>query len=185
MHSRKIADVNISKALELYHSLPEDAFQSAKSNNLDKRYYKLQDSSIFQSFLNSVFSLIYDKYPYKGISQANLMRVHPEFIIAEHSDSDQYNNAETAHQNFPERFTTNYDRLKEGYGIQRFHLPIISDIDNVYFLMEGEKVIMRPGEIWWMDHYREHAVINNGTIDRVHFVIDTYNTDIDRSTDWD
>lgn len=183
MHSKKIADIDISEILKLYESLPENAFRSVASNNEDKRYYKLDDKSIIENFLDEIYRVIAMHYKYKGISQANLVRVHADYIIDEHQDRDQYN-TEESFVKFPERFTKEYNRLEEGYGIQRFHLPLIVDLDNVFFLIEGEEVKMRPGELWWLDHYRPHAVINNGTTDRVHFIIDTYTTEIDRSTDW-
>jgi hypothetical protein len=184
LHSKKIADVDISEILKLYHSLPENAFRSVQSNNPDKRYYKLADKSIIQEFLNDVAYLINKQYPFKGISQENLVRVHADYLIPEHRDGDQYND-QNDYLAFPERYTKEYDRLKEGYGIQRFHLPLIVDLENVYFLIEGEEVRMQPGELWWLDHYREHAVINNGNVERVHFMIDTYTTQIDQSTDWE
>lgn len=183
MHAKKIAEIDISEILRLYDSLPEGAFRSVTSENEDKRYYKLDDKSVIENFLDKIYAVIYEHHKYKGISQANLIRVHADYIIDDHQDQDQYNPAGASIE-FPERFTKEYDRLEERYGIQRFHLPLIVDLDNVFFLIEGEEVRMKPGELWWIDHYRPHAVINNGTIDRVHFIVDTYTTEIDRSTDW-
>jgi hypothetical protein len=31
---------------------------------------------------------------------------------------------------------------------------------------------MRPGEAWWFNHRLMHSVVNNGTEDRVHLIID-------------
>jgi aspartyl/asparaginyl beta-hydroxylase (cupin superfamily) len=57
-----------------------------------------------------------------------------------------------------------------GRGI-RLHIPIVTH-DEVYFYVAGQRIFMRPGELWHCDFSRPHRVANRGTIARVHMVID-------------
>lgn len=56
-------------------------------------------------------------------------------------------------------------------GQARIHIPVITH-DEVYFYVDGERVVMQPGELWYCDFSRPHSVANRGTIARVHFVLD-------------
>jgi hypothetical protein len=56
-------------------------------------------------------------------------------------------------------------------GKVRLHIPIITH-DEVYFFVDDERVIMKPGELWYCDFTRPHRVHNKSDIGRVHLVID-------------
>lgn len=58
--------------------------------------------------------------------------------------------------------------------ILRLHVPVVTDAD-VEFLLADRRVDMRAGELWYLDTTRDHEVINHGTTDRVHLVIDLVN----------
>ncbi len=61
--------------------------------------------------------------------------------------------------------------LGADHGQARLHLPILSS-DDVSFLVDGQPVPMRPGELWYFDADRRHEVHNRGQEDRVNLVID-------------
>ncbi len=42
----------------------------------------------------------------------------------------------------------------------------------VEFYLNGERVVMEEGEAWYLDLNQNHAVINRGSEDRVHLVVD-------------
>lgn len=80
---------------------------------------------------------------------ARLLRLAPGGVIREHCDPD----------------------LRFDDGEARLHIPIVSNPD-VEFYVAGERVIMEPGECWFLDLSRPHRVSNNGTTPRVHLVVD-------------
>jgi len=53
----------------------------------------------------------------------------------------------------------------------RFHLPIITN-DGVQFTVGDETVNMREGELWEINNRRRHSVVNGGSADRVHLILD-------------
>jgi hypothetical protein len=55
---------------------------------------------------------------------------------------------------------------------RRMHLPILTN-DQVFFTVDKECINMKSGEIWEINNSTYiHAVDNNGTTDRVHFLFD-------------
>jgi hypothetical protein len=56
-------------------------------------------------------------------------------------------------------------------GIARLHIPIITH-EEVYFYLDGRRVQMAPGELWYCDFSRPHSVENRSPIARVHLVMD-------------
>ena len=53
----------------------------------------------------------------------------------------------------------------------RFHLCLQGDAGN-RFECGGETYHPAPGEIFWFNHKRPHEVRNDGTIDRIHLIVD-------------
>lgn len=53
----------------------------------------------------------------------------------------------------------------------RFHVPIITN-DAVEFVVGGERMTMRPGDLWCLDTSYTHSVYNGGQDSRVHLVIE-------------
>jgi hypothetical protein len=58
----------------------------------------------------------------------------------------------------------------------RFHIPIITN-PKVDFQVDGEKIVMVPGDMWCLDTSYKHAVANNGDESRVHIVVECWVTD--------
>ena len=56
-------------------------------------------------------------------------------------------------------------------GEVRFHVPVITNPDVVFFL-DAHRVEMNAGECWYLDLSLPHWVENRGSSDRVHLVID-------------
>lgn len=82
-------------------------------------------------------------------SSVRLMKLHSGAEIKEHRDLDM---------SFEE-------------GEVRFHIPLITN-DQVSFFLDQERVIMQPGECWYLNLSLKHSVINAGSSDRIHLVLD-------------
>ncbi|MEQ9407306.1 MAG: aspartyl/asparaginyl beta-hydroxylase domain-containing protein [Fuerstiella sp.] len=55
--------------------------------------------------------------------------------------------------------------------IVRLTLPVFSD-DHVTFLLNGTKVEMQPGELWYLKLSERHSVYNNSPNERINMSID-------------
>lgn len=79
-----------------------------------------------------------------------------------------------------------YMRLEPGHGVpphvdmqyywrshSRVHIPVVTD-PAVRFHCGGESVHMAAGEAWTFDNWREHQVVNETGVRRVHLTFDTY-----------
>ncbi len=66
---------------------------------------------------------------------------------------------------------THVDFNYHWYTRVRVHVPVITNPD-VRFYCGEESMHMKPGECWVFDNWRRHNVINSGTEDRIHLVID-------------
>lgn len=56
-------------------------------------------------------------------------------------------------------------------GIVRVHIPIQND-GQLFTFLDDERVVMQPGECWYMDLNLPHEVRNESSGDRVHLVMD-------------
>lgn len=83
------------------------------------------------------------------LQTARLMRLAPGSLIREHRDHD----------------------LSAESGVARIHIPIVTNAD-VEFLLNGTPVVMTPGSCWYLRLADRHSVVNRGTVDRVHLVVD-------------
>ena len=62
------------------------------------------------------------------------------------------------------------------FGRLRFHVPIVTN-PEVDFVVGGERLDMRPGELWALDTSYEHSVRNRSNQVRVHFVVEVVAND--------
>ncbi len=53
----------------------------------------------------------------------------------------------------------------------RFHV-VLQSAPGVDFCAGDEHVYMGVGEVWWFDNSKEHEVINNSAVDRIHMIVD-------------
>ncbi|WP_147113032.1 aspartyl/asparaginyl beta-hydroxylase domain-containing protein [Tateyamaria sp. syn59] len=81
--------------------------------------------------------------------RVRLLVLHPGAAIGEHTDE--------AAENTPDQI--------------RLHVPIITN-DKVEFIVDGERLRLSPGEVWYVDTLRPHSLRNDGDAARVHLVID-------------
>ena len=56
-------------------------------------------------------------------------------------------------------------------GEVRIHVPVTTN-PGVEFHLDGSPVDMAPGEVWYLDLNLRHAVVNAGSVPRVHLVVD-------------
>jgi Aspartyl/Asparaginyl beta-hydroxylase len=83
------------------------------------------------------------------VLSVRLMRLGAGSVIKTHSDLD----------------------LDVEHGRLRLHVPIVTN-DRVDFRLNGERVMLREGECWYLRLSDPHSVTNGGDTDRVHLVID-------------
>jgi hypothetical protein len=83
------------------------------------------------------------------LQTARLMRLAPGSTIKEHRDAD----------------------LAFEYGVVRLHVPIVTN-PHVGFWLNGRRIVMEPGTLWYLRLADPHRVCNDGASDRVHLVID-------------
>lgn len=88
------------------------------------------------------------------LGAVRLMRLGPGSLIKEHKDND----------------------LAFERGTVRLHVPVTTNPD-VEFLLNGRRVVMAPGSVWYLRLSDPHSVANNGAADRVHLVIDALAND--------
>ncbi|ETW95058.1 MAG: hypothetical protein ETSY1_32165 [Candidatus Entotheonella factor] len=56
-------------------------------------------------------------------------------------------------------------------GEARLHIPVVTHAD-LDFRLNGERLVMQPGECWYINANMPHSVANRGAVDRVHLVVD-------------
>lgn len=56
-------------------------------------------------------------------------------------------------------------------GEVRLHIPVVTD-PAVEFYIGGERIHMKPGELWYLNAVHRHWVRNASSIERIHFVAD-------------
>ena len=61
-------------------------------------------------------------------------------------------------------------------GEVRLHIPVVTN-PAVEFIMDGKRVVMNPGEVWYHNFNLPHSVVNKGDTDRIHLVIDCFLND--------
>jgi hypothetical protein len=61
-------------------------------------------------------------------------------------------------------------------GELRLHIPVATNPD-VEFVLDGKRVVMNPGEVWYHNFNLPHRVANRGPTDRIHLVIDCFVND--------
>ncbi|RYX86239.1 aspartyl/asparaginyl beta-hydroxylase domain-containing protein [bacterium] len=66
----------------------------------------------------------------------------------------------------------------QGLGMAevRIHIPVQTN-ENVEFFLEGERIVLKDGECWFLDLSRMHSVFNGSDIPRVHLVLDCASSD--------
>jgi aspartyl/asparaginyl beta-hydroxylase len=57
------------------------------------------------------------------------------------------------------------------FGLLRLHIPIVTHPD-VAFIIDGQRMNWKAGELWYGDFSRVHSVQNDSQIVRIHMVID-------------
>lgn len=83
------------------------------------------------------------------ITAARLMSLTPGSEIKEHTDIN----------------------LSYEDGMVRIHVPVVTH-DGVEFYLNQTRVIMQPGECWYLRLSDPHRVVNRGSSERVHLVLD-------------
>lgn len=59
---------------------------------------------------------------------------------------------------------------------ERFHLCLDAEEGSVFMVQDrpghGEYAFMRPGELWWFNHKKEHWALNESDHGRIHMIVD-------------
>jgi Aspartyl/Asparaginyl beta-hydroxylase len=83
------------------------------------------------------------------LRSVRLMRLTPGSIIKEHTDLD----------------------LSFEDGMVRIHIPITTN-EGVEFNLNNSRLVLEPGSAWYLRLTDPHSVVNRGSTDRVHMVVD-------------
>jgi mannose-6-phosphate isomerase-like protein (cupin superfamily) len=83
------------------------------------------------------------------LSAVRVLRLAPGSVIREHRDDD----------------------LRIENGEARLHIPLATN-PGVEFFVDGKRVIMEPGECWYLNLSLPHRVQNRGPQQRIHLVVD-------------
>ena len=59
----------------------------------------------------------------------------------------------------------------EASALRRFHIPIQTN-DQVIFYCGNSAINMKVGECWEFNYKQWHKVVNSGTTDRIHLMVD-------------
>lgn len=69
------------------------------------------------------------------------------------------------------RILRHVDVLDSDYKLVRFHIPIQTS-NRIEFRLGGKRVLMAPGECWYLDTGYFHSVVNRDASQRIHLVLD-------------
>ena len=58
-------------------------------------------------------------------------------------------------------------------GEVRLHIPVLTN-PAVEFVLDGKRITMNPGEVWYHNFNLPHRVANHGPTDRIHLVMDCF-----------
>ncbi len=94
------------------------------------------------------FRLVLDQF-HCALRTVRLMRLGAGSCIKEHADLD----------------------LSFEDGTVRMHIPVVTN-DQVDFRLNGARVVLDAGSVWYLRLSDPHSVANRGAVDRVHMVID-------------
>jgi hypothetical protein len=83
------------------------------------------------------------------LGAVRLMRLTPGSVIKEHHDMD----------------------LSFEQGTVRIHVPVVTNA-GVEFYLNRSRVVLEAGSAWYLRLSDPHSVVNRGSTDRVHMVID-------------
>jgi hypothetical protein len=83
------------------------------------------------------------------LESVRLLRLGPHSTIKEHTDL----------------------KLSFEDGTLRVHIPVATN-EEVDFYVNDEKLVMTPGEVWYVNFNLPHRVDNRGDTDRIHLVLD-------------
>jgi aspartyl/asparaginyl beta-hydroxylase (cupin superfamily) len=62
-------------------------------------------------------------------------------------------------------------KLAYADGEVRLHIPVATN-PGVEFVLDGARVDMKEGECWYNNFNLPHRVVNRGSTDRIHLVVD-------------
>lgn len=65
-------------------------------------------------------------------------------------------------------------------GEARLHIPVITH-PEVEFWLDGDRLVMQPGECWYINANLPHKLSNPSPVDRIHLVVDVQVNDAVRS----
>jgi len=105
-----------------------------------------EDTSLLESCTYLKFVLTYFKCPLKSV---RLLKLKPGSVIKEHVDY--------------------FLAFEEGEA--RIHIPVQTN-PELYFYLNGSRVIMNEGETWYLNFNHKHSIENRGSTDRIHLVMD-------------
>ncbi len=153
---KKLARVSLAEWNKSGREKTFEAHRQTKSLMLiydeDFRHYNPTSHRIYSKFeteLKPILDTIAENFKHNGfVVRMILAKLKGNSSIPVHTDSG-------------------YSLLK----CHRIHIPIVSN-DQSFFMVGGERKVMREGEMWEINNATLHAVDNQSDEDRIHLIID-------------
>lgn len=112
----------------------------------DLNAYWIDEPTLYPQVAGAIVQIVYKLVSFFECGRVMLVKLRVGGQISPHIDQGAY--------------AEHYDRM---------HYVVSGECD---FTCGDETVHMIPGEAWWFNHRLMHSVVNNGTEDRVHLIID-------------
>lgn len=164
---KKHGDININEILNILPNLDWESYKYRQLNYFPHRHTKTipliwdEDKSkiqywphyinndIFKNILIELETIFTNNIGDGKIVSAILVKMIKNTSIDRHTDAHSF-------------FKKN----------NRIHIPIVTN-EKCIFEVDGEEINMKIGEIWEIDNFnKEHSVVNNGDLDRIHLIVD-------------
>jgi hypothetical protein len=168
---KHICDVDVFKIKELTNQITEEQW----SENIS-RQVTFDNHSLTRTYFLADYPLRWElNKPYEGTvlnPESELwLEVSPIVRLLE-----EHHKGKVGRVMLPKLMATgNIGAHKDGGSylnvVRRHHIPIITN-DQVIFIVDGEQINMREGQVWEINNMKTHEVLNPSDQDRIHLMID-------------
>ena len=145
-------------------SRQSQVYEDRRNPHLFTNTYIVQDHDLFWKFGSMANPILKDEKIYKIIEESIIRPLEEEVVgraarillIKLNAKSDV-----STHTDGGDYLST----------VRRYHIPLITN-DEVFYIVNEEKIHMKEGECWEINNFKPHSVVNGGLEDRIHLLID-------------
>lgn len=154
---------SLSKEWLIDTSRQNNMYPNRRNPHLYTQTYIIQDYPLNWKFGSKNLSVLLDRYAFDNVktivehlekkyngnsARILLIKLEAKKDVSEHTDGGDYLSS-----------------------VRRFHIPLITN-DEVFYIVNNEKISMKKGECWEINNLKPHYVLNNSDSDRIHLLID-------------